>query len=202
MALDELDVAHDAAPPAPTLRTFLDDADAALDALIAEGLHLRLPNFAPAEFDVVHATLAALAGGPLRGERFLEWGSALGGITGMAAALGFRASGIEIDAEMAERSRALLATHGLDAEIVTGSFVPDGYDVPPEFDDPDTATLQDGRAAYEALEREIEDFSIVYAYPWPDMEEAFHDLFDRHAAPGALFVTYGSDGCRVFRKLD
>ena len=77
-----------------------------------------------------------------------------------------------------------------------------GHDIPPEFDDPDTATLQDGHAAYDALERDIEDFAIVYAYPWPDMEDAFHDLFETHASPGALFVTYGSDGCRVLRKLD
>jgi SAM-dependent methyltransferase len=201
MALETLDLIPSTREPVPHLQRFLDDADQALDTLIADGLHHRLPNFAPADFDVVHATLATLAEGPLAGERFLEWGSAMGGITGIAAALGFRASGIEIDTEMADRSRALLDAHGLRAEIVEGSFVPDDHDVPPEFEDPETATLQTGHAAYDLLERDIEDFSIVYAYPWPDMDDAFRDLFDTYASPGALFVTYhGRDGCRVSRK--
>jgi len=202
MGLELVVVTPIAGAPTPALQRFLDDADTRLDALIADGLLTRLPNFAPADFPTVHATLAALARGPAAGERFLEWGSALGGITGMAAALGFRASAIEIDSEMVERSRELLAAHGLHAEVVLGSFVPDDHDVPAEFDDPDTATLQTGMAAYDLLERDLDEFAVVYAYPWPDMEEAFLDLFDTYASPGALFVTYhGRDGCRVRRKL-
>ncbi len=202
MALEDVAITPSDEAPSAALQAFLDDADARLDTLIADGLTTRLPNFAPAEFHVVHATLAVLADGPAGGECFLEWGSALGGITGIAAALGFRASGIEIDDEMVTLSRALLAAHGLRAEIAQGSFVPDEHEIPPEFEDPETATLQTGMAAYDLLERDLDEFAVVYAYPWPDMEDAFLDLFDTYASPGALFVTYhGQDGCRVRKKV-
>jgi hypothetical protein len=202
MALEDVPIAPVATAPEPRLARFLDDVDSRLDALVAEGLHHRLPSFAPADYVQVHGVLAALAVPPLRGERFLEWGSALGAVTGIAASLGFRASGVEIDAEMALISRDLLAAHGLAAEIVEGSFVPDAHEIPAELDDPDTDTLQSGEPAYDELGREIDEFAIVYAYPWPDMRDAFLDLFDAHAASGALLVTFeGRDGVCVRRKL-
>ena len=189
-----------AAPPARVLR-FLADVDARLDALVEAGLHERLPHFAPSDYPLVWRTLAAVADSGERRERFLEWGSALGAVAGMASALGFRASGIEIDAELADASRTLLARHGLSVEIVEGSFVPDGHEVPAGLDDPDTDNLAQGRAAYEELGRGLDEFRVVYAYPWPGLADAFFDLFDRHAAPGALLVTYpGRGGILVHRR--
>ncbi len=203
MALEELGVTPDPAPPSARVVRLLADVDARFDGLLAGGLHTRLPNFAPADYGQVHGVLAALARTSVRGERFLEWGSALGAVAGMAAALGFRSCGIELDAEMAETSRELLAAHGLDVEIVQGSFMPEGHEIPADLDDPDTATLRPGVAAYDLLGRDLDEFAVIYAYPWPDMREAFLDMFDTHAADGALLVTFeGRDGCHVHRRTD
>lgn len=198
--LERLELPTARVPPSDRVRRFLADVDATLDRLVEGGLHERLPSFAPARYGAVHDVLASLARGPLRGEHFLEWGSALGAVTGMAAALGFRASGIEIDGELVRCSRELLARHGLAAEIVEGSFVPEGHEVPDELDDPYSATLLPGEPAYDELCRDLDEFALVYAFPWPDMEAAFLDLFARHAAPGALLLTYQSrDGCTLHR---
>lgn len=202
MALEELHIVAPPTEPSERVARFLAAVDARLEQMARDGLHSRLPSFAPAAHGPVHDVLAALARSSLRGERFLEWGSALGAATGMAAALGFRASGIEIDHELVAASCELLSAHGLDADVVEGSFVPEGHEIPADLDDPDTDTLRDGLPAYDLLDRDLDEFAIVYAYPWPDMREAFLDLFDRHAARGALLVTYQSrDGVAVHRKV-
>ena len=202
MALEKIEITPDGSPPSPRVARFLADVDTRLNELVADGLCDRLPNFAPADYVHVHGILATLARTGVGGERFLEWGSAVGAVAGMATALGFRASGIELDAEMVGISRKLLRAHDLDTEIVEGSFVPDDHEVPDDLDDPDTDTLQPGLAAYDELGRDLDEFAVVYAYPWPDMRDAFLDLFDSYAADGAILIVHeGSDGCRVLRKI-
>ena len=45
------------------------------------------------------------------------------------------------------------------------------------------------------------DFGVIFAYPWPDEEKALGQLFDRHAAAGAVLVTYhGGDEFCLRRK--
>jgi hypothetical protein len=47
--------------------------------------------------------------------------------------------------------------------------------------------------AYDELGLEPADSDIVFAYPWPGEEEAIASIFERHAAPGALLLTYHND---------
>jgi protein-L-isoaspartate O-methyltransferase len=54
---------------------------------------------------------------------FCEWGSGMGIITGIAAMLGFDATGIELNPKLASASRELLADYGLKATIVTGDYL-------------------------------------------------------------------------------
>jgi len=201
MTLRRVDRVPPPSRPSARVLRLLEDADRRLDALLEDGLRARLPNFAPSDHRLVHDWLADLAAGELRGERFLEWGSALGVVAGMAADLGLRASGIEIEPRFVEASRDLLGSHGLAVEIAQGSFVPEGHDVPPELDDPESHTLLSGCCGYQALERDLDEFRLVFAYPWPGMGGVLFDLFERHAAPGALLLTYhGLDGCQLRRK--
>ena len=185
----------------PRAERLIADADRRLDTLVAAGLHERLPHFAPSDYALVHGVLAALAERGYERERFLEWGSALGAIAGLAADLGFSAHGIEIDPELVDVSRHLLADHGLRVEIAEGSFVPDGHEVPGGLGDPDSDNLASGASGYDELQRDLDEFRIVFAYPWPGVEPVFFDLFDECAAPGAVLVTnHGLDGIQVRRK--
>jgi hypothetical protein len=60
----------------------------------------------------------------------------------------------------------------------------------------------DGLAAYDQLDLEIDDFDLVYSYPWPGEEHVVDELFDTCAAVGALLLTYhGQDGIRLQRKV-
>jgi hypothetical protein len=48
---------------------------------------------------------------------------------------------------------------------------------------------------------DLDDFDIVFAYPWPDEDRMTADLFYRYAAEDALLITFrGGDDICVRRK--
>jgi hypothetical protein len=75
-------------------------------------------GFVSSSCEMVYRVLDSLPRGT-----FCEWGSGLGVNTGIAASLGFVATGIELHPELAEASRALLRDYGLDATIMTGDYM-------------------------------------------------------------------------------
>jgi hypothetical protein len=50
---------------------------------------------------------------------------------------------------------------------------------------------------------DLDDFALVYAYPWPG-EDDFHEfVFDRYAASGALLMLFcGPNDVRLWRKAN
>jgi len=133
-----------------------------------------LPRFVPSDFDLVYATLRTLStAGVAPGRRFTEWGSGFGVAACLAALLGFEAQGIEIEPDLVAAARQLADHFQLPVTFVCGRF---------------------DRAA-------PIDSDVIFAYPWPDEERAIEELFERHAAAGAILLTYrGIDGLRVQRK--
>ena len=86
------------------------------------------------------------------------------------------------------------------AEFARGDYVPGGARGP----------LVEGRAfawlsdaapsGYEALGLGVEEFDLVFAYPWPDEAGLVSDLFEGHARAGALLLTYHVDGQLQLRR--
>ena len=54
--------------------------------------------------------------------KFCEWGSGIGIMTGIASWLGYQATGIELNEELAAASRQLLVEHELHCDIRQGSY--------------------------------------------------------------------------------
>jgi len=96
-----------------------------IHAAAAEVRSVNCFDFVPSDYEAVWDVLREIRGrfGESAEPSFCEWGSGLGVVTGMAEILGFRASGIEIDATLAEQSRELLKGHGLQATVLTGSYL-------------------------------------------------------------------------------
>jgi hypothetical protein len=197
------------APPAaddPSLR-------ARLDAVCAEGQAIwerfdrqvrerAFHPFVAADYEVVRAALLGLRVTSARGpaQRFLEWGSATGIITIMADLIGFEAYGIEIDGSLVETARAVAARHGSAARFVAGSFLPTGYVHRTPDGDARTGTLADGPSGYLALGRALEDFDVVFGYPWGGEEPVMHDVMQRYGSPKAMLLLYDASGeVRAFR---
>jgi hypothetical protein len=60
----------------------------------------------------------------------------------------------------------------------------------------------DSDTTYEDLGLDVDDFDLIFAFPWPNDEELTEQLFDRFAANGALLLTYHQpEAIRLRRKL-
>ncbi|HEV2146331.1 MAG TPA: hypothetical protein VGR37_02850 [Longimicrobiaceae bacterium] len=198
-----------AARSAPTPPAGLDpDLQARLASLCEEGrdiwerfdLEVRQRDFHPFVAADYERVLQALL--PLRapGLRFLEWGSATGVITIMADLLGFEAYGIELDPELVRIARDLAARFDSGARFAAGSFLPMGYEWRPGSGDSRLGTIGEGASGYLELMRPLEDFDVVYGFPWHGEEAMMHDVMRRYGGRGALLLLNdGTEGVRAYR---
>lgn len=153
--------------------------------------------FVPADYEIVLQTLLELRA---PGLRFLEWGSAMGVIAIMADLLGFEAYGIELDPQLVEMAKGLAERYGSDARFVAGSFVPSGYRWKSRTGDDRIGTIGYGQSGYPELRHPLEDFDIVYAYPWSGEEPMMLDLMRTYGGRDARLVLHGGpQGARVYR---
>ena len=144
--------------------------------------------FVPADYDSVLQELVSLRA---PGLRFLECGSATGVVTIMADLLGFDAYGIELDGELVRVARALALKHESRAQFAAGSFLPAGYAWESSSGDRRLGTIGEGRSGYLELGHPLDEFDIVFAYPWPGEEAIMHDVMQRYAGDGARLVIHG-----------
>ena len=179
-----------------------------LDALCADGWEIwqrfddtfrrrHFHPFVPADYDIARGLLSSLRA---PGRRFLEWGSATGIITIMADMMGFDAYGIEIDASLVATANEVASRHGSAARFVVGSFLPAGYRFRPRDGDGRTGTIADGPSGYVELGRALEDFDVVFGYPWSGEEAVMLDVMQRYGRSDARLLLYDSDNSvRVYR---
>ena len=151
----------------------------------------RSPLFVPSDYA---EALVVLRGLTDRASTFVELGSGSGVVTVMADLLGFEAYGIELDPWLVERSIELAETMGSGATFVEGSFVPPDYQDEIEHQSGDHLTPTDGARAYDEIGLDLDDFDLIYAYPWPGEEDWLDELVRRFARPEALLLAYDSSG--------
>lgn len=192
--------------------TFQPEVDQALrarlTALCAEGWALwdrfeeevrvkRFHPFVAAEYDAVLNALMPHRGPNLR---FLEWGAATGVITIIADLLGFEAYGIELEPDLVETARALAAKFDSRARFVNGSFLPTGYVWRSRDGDSRTGTLGTGESGYRLLGYGLDDFDVVFGYPWDGEQDLMLDLMNRYGRPDAtLLINHVIDGVVAYR---
>jgi hypothetical protein len=165
----------------------------------------HVPAFVGSDFALAYEALQYLEGSKLvPGDLFCEWGSGMGVVSCLAAMTGFRAFGVEASGRLVREARQLARHFDIPAEFARGSFIPAGAGdrliAGREF----AWLCTDGRCGHEALGINLDEFDLIYAYPWPDEEELVEDLFDARARPGALLLTYhgGERGLWLRRKVE
>lgn len=160
--------------------------------------HERWHSFVPADYDRV---LAALIDLWQPGMRFLELGSATGIITVMADLLGYEAFGIEIDEDLVRQAREVTVRYGSRARFAVGSFLPQGWTWRPRDGDGRLGTIGEGSSGYLELGMPLDDFDLVYAFPWGGEEAMILDLMQAHGAPdGRLLLHLVSGEVRLMRR--
>jgi hypothetical protein len=106
---------------------------------------------------------------------------------------GFRAFGVEASGRLVRGARRLAADFDLSAEFARGSYIPRGAGARLLAGRQFAWLSRSGRCGHAALGMSPADFDLIYAYPWPDEECLVEEIFDAHARPGALLLTYHGD---------
>jgi hypothetical protein len=179
------------------VEAFVGAADALIDRFRTDAGG-RYREFVPSDYRVAYRVLRELREQDLGpGRVFVEWGSAFGVVTCLAAMLGFEAYGIEHEEELVVAARELATSADLAATFVCDTYLPSGFDMHTDAIGESRELIRTPLAVRtweETLGFSIEDVDVVYMYPWPGEGHFVEQLFDAVAAEGALLVTYHEIG--------
>lgn len=166
-------------------------------------LEHHIPGFLSSNMIESYRILAALADiAESTGQLFCEWGSGHGIVACLAAMLEFDVYGIEIEGELVEAASELAEDFELDVEFIHGSILPKGYKNHIPVDSEFAWLHPDAANTYEEMGLMIDDFDIIFAYPWPDEECLTERLFLHYAKERAILVSHhGSDELLVRQKF-
>lgn len=161
-----------------------------------------LPQYVECDFDLVALALAEVVERNLAdGRLFVEWGCGFAVVTGIAALLGLDAVGIEAEEMLCVEGRKLMAKHDVQAEIWQGNFLPSGARRLADDTDPLVSLTHSLPPAYELNQMGLDDFAIIFAYPWPGEEHFLRLVFDRYARSDSLLLMYrGPYHVELYRK--
>lgn len=137
----------------------------------------------------------------MTGRRLLEWGCGFAVVSALASRFHLDVIGIEAEHELLVEGRRTIDAWSAPVELIHGNFLPVGADS--LADDPTLPSLgHEVPDAYEQLGLDLDDFAIVYSYPWPG-EDDFHEaVFDRYADVGSLLLLFcGPNDIRLWRKV-
>lgn len=164
--------------------------------------HKPLPQYVECDFDLVSLALKQCVDRELiDGRLFVEWGCGFAVVTGVAALLGLDAVGVEAEEFLCQEARHLFATQSIQAEVWQGNFLPDGARNLAEEEEPLVSLTHSIPSAYGLHDLSLEDFAIVFAYPWPGEEHFLRLVFERYARRDALLLMFrGPYQMELYRK--
>ncbi len=202
MALSALSFHFDDQHLGESIRRWLEMSQARLMLYWDQFAKRPLPQYIECDFDYVAAALSACVEQRLiDGNLFVEWGCGFGVVTGVASLLGMEAVGIEAEDFLCCEARELLSQGGIPAEIWHGNFLPNGASRLAIDEDPLVSLTHNIESAYVRYDMQLEDFALVFAYPWPGEEHFLKLVFDRYARPNATLLMYrGPYHVELYRK--
>ena len=163
-------------------------------------------GFVPSDYVATYRCLKSLYDSHLLcGDRFCEWGSGVSVVASLAAMIGYESYGIEYNRTLCTVAEGISREFKVPVELVHGSFIPAGVEdlIDDAFAtyDGELALHTDPDSTYAELGYGVDDFDLIFSYPWPNDVEVTHDIFDRCAAQGALLLAYyDTDTITLFRK--
>ncbi len=212
MAIEEIKIDIPEAVISDQLARLIDTCSRGWERFFAENDDHEAPSFVPSVPEVVFSALEEVTKRNLPPNRvFCEWGSGFATATCMAALLGYKAYGIEIEEELVWQSRAIARRLGLPVEILCTSIFPDGYKAYSGVDGvelvrPGASLDRQGEdrspPRYDGMAIDVAEIGLFFVYPWAEERELIQELFDAVAAEGAILVAYYTDkNVCIFRKF-
>lgn len=191
----------DQIPLDPDIRQLIQTAQARIQAFQDRWDQPQIEQFVASDFELVFQSLKwVVEQRMLIGNRMLEWGCGFAVVAALAARLGLDATGIEAESRLLDEARLTARDFDIPVEFAWGNFLPPGAEaLSPRSDFPSLG--HSVPCGYHAIGADLDDFALVFGYPWPG-EWVFHErVFAKYAAEGAvLALFYGPNDVRLFRK--
>jgi hypothetical protein len=111
----------------------------------------------------------------------------------MADLMGFEACGIELDPALVAMARELARKHDSGARFVAGSLLPTGYQRKSGDGSGKAGTLGSGPSGYLQLGLALDDFDVVFGYPWGGETLLMLDLMRQYGRADALLLLYDTE---------
>ena len=181
----------DGAEVLPSTEHILQDADRVLQAYWDQWTKKPIEQYVACDFRDVWRALSKLTASKIaKGNTFCEWGCGFGIVTGLASQLGWEAIGIEAEAFLVDEARRFLMRNGLKGEILHGNFLPRGSERLARSQSNHASLFHQVENAYEQHELELDDYALVFAYPWPGEDHYLQEVFRHYAGNGALMLMF------------
>ncbi len=161
----------------------------------------QIEQFVASDYELVFRVLRWIVEQRLMtGKRMVEWGCGFAVVAALGSRLGLDVVGIEAERRLLEEAKSTVEQFAAPVELVCGNFLPPGAESLSHRSDFPSLGHQ-VPCGYQQIGADLDDFSLVFGYPWPG-EWTFHEaVFARYGAPGALMVLfYGPNDVRVWRK--
>ena len=180
----------------------IDTANDAIEAFMLADQTV-IENFVTCDFHLLDQAITWIEQNHLlAGNRFCEFGAGFGVGAMLAGLRGMDSIGIEIESRLVEQANQVAEGLGNAAEFYCGSFVPRGVEGLTEIaaEVENVSTEEDD--VCELIGRELNEFDLFFAFPWPGEHGFFEAVFDACAANGALLLTYrGREGMNLVTKV-
>lgn len=180
----------------------IDTANDAIEAFMLSD-QTGLENFVTCDFHLLDQAMTWIEENHLlAGNRFCEFGAGFGVGAMLAALRGMESIGIEIEFRLVEQANQVAERLGNPAEFYCGSFIPRSVEGLTEIaaEVENISTEEDD--VWEWIDRELNEFHLFFAFPWPGEHIFFEAVFDACADHGALLLTYrGREGMNLVRKV-
>jgi len=203
--LEQLDFDwDDRAEIPPTTDLILQDADRMLQSYWDQWHKRPIEQYVACDFrDVWRALSQLTASGLATGNTFCEWGCGFGIVTGLASQLGWESVGIEAELFLVEQAKVFLRRNALAGEILHGNFLPRGSEKLARPQSNHASLHHHVPNAYDQNDMELDDYALVFAYPWPGEHHFQQEVFRNYARDGALLLMFlGPYEIELFRKFD
>jgi SAM-dependent methyltransferase len=188
--------------PAATERILV-DADQALQAYWDQWHKQPIEQYVACDFRDVWRAMSQLTESKLaRGNTFCEWGCGFGIVTGLASQLGWEAVGIEAEAFLVEQAKRFLQRNQLAGEVLHGNFLPPGSERLARSQSDHASLFHQVENAYEKHDLQLDDYAVIFAYPWPGEHHFLQEVFRCYGGEDALMLMFlGPYEIELFRKV-
>lgn len=160
-----------------------------------------IEQFVASDFALVYHSINAIRERHLvTGNRFCEWGCGFAVVSCLADQLGWDTIGIEAEQVLVSEAKEFVSDIGASVELWHGNILPPGSD-DLAYDGTLPSLGHPEESVYDEIGLDIDDFDLIFAYPWPGEGDFLESVFERHARSGACFLTFcGPYDLRLVRK--